>query len=407
MIRRADSIKHEAAASELGQLARALDGSVNPATDAVSRAEFLHALHSVDAPRSSRRRWTFAAAGGGALLAAAAVALLVLPRAPEPLEYRVYGAGPQAGWLGVHSDQTPGFVRFSEGTEIELAPGSQTKIAEVTKRGAHVVLRSGRLRARVVHRSQTQWMVGAGPYAIDVTGTAFDVTWSDRGGELEVRLLEGSVIVRGPSLHEGIRVSAGQRLVAHSATGNAELSTLDALASARTAPAPAAAPTPPARRETPHVAPSWNDLLTDGNFRAVIAQAHSRGIESTLRRGALADLVALSDAARYSGDRGLARRGLLAQRRRFASKPEGRAAAFLLGRMADDQGSPDEAMHWYDLYLRESPRGVFAAEALGRKLVVLVRSGEDAGARALARQYLQRFDEGAHAGYAREVLSRP
>ena len=407
MIRRADNPSHEAAAAQLGDLARTLDGLVDPATDAMSRAQFLHALDASPRPVAGRR-WLYAASGGGLLLAAAAAVVLIVPRGPEPLEYRVYGAAPEAGWLDVMSEENPGLVRFSEGTEIELAPGSQTKIAEVTKRGAHVVLRSGRLRARVVHRTQTKWMVGAGPYAIDVTGTAFDVTWSDRGGELEVRLLEGSVIVRGPSLHEGIRVSAGQRLVAHSATGNAELSTLDnPLARASNAPTPTAAPSHPVRRESPHITPSWTDLLTDGNFRAVIAQAQSRGIESTLRRGSLADLVALSDAARYSGDRGLARRGLLAQRRRFSSKPEAHAAAFLLGRMADDQGSPDEAMHWYELYLRESPRGVFAAEALGRKLVVLVRSGEEAEARTLARQYLQRFADGAHAAYAREVLSRP
>jgi TolA-binding protein len=203
-------------------------------------------------------------------------------------------------------------------------------------------------------------------------------------------------------------VAAGQRLVAHSQTGNAELSTIEAKAlPAEPAPPQPTAAAPAEPRGPARPAPSWTDLLTDGNFKGVLALAHSRGIDTTLRRGALSDLVALSDAARYSGDRALARRGLLAQRERFASSSEAQAAAFLLGRMADDTGAPDEARRWYETYLRESPRGAFAAEALGRKLVVLVRSGDGAAASALAEQYLQRFGQGAHAAYAREVLQRP
>jgi TolA-binding protein len=148
-------------------------------------------------------------------------------------------------------------------------------------------------------------------------------------------------------------------------------------------------------------------MLTSGNFRGVLAQAQARGIEATLRRGSLADVVALADAARYAGDRALSRRGLLAQRARFRASAEAHAAAFVLGRMADDDGAQKEALRWYDGYLRESPHGAFAAEALGRKLVVVVRSGDADAARAVAKLYLQRFARGAHAAYARELLQRP
>ena len=60
---------------------------------------------------------------------------------------------------------------------------------------------------------------------------------------------------------------------------------------------------------------------------------------------------------------GLARQGLLAQRSRFAASAEARAAAFLLGRLADDAGERDEALRWYETYARESPHGAFAADA--------------------------------------------
>ena len=119
------------------------------------------------------------------------------------------------------------------------------------------------------------------------------------------------------------------------------------------------------------------------------------------------DKQSIPDAARYAHEKTLARRGLLAERTRFPGSPEARAAAFVLGRMADDGGISDEAMRWYDQYLTESPHGSFASEALGRKLVALVRSNDTAAARAVARAYLQRFPHGAHAAYAREVLPNP
>jgi TolA-binding protein len=139
----------------------------------------------------------------------------------------------------------------------------------------------------------------------------------------------------------------------------------------------------------------------------VLDAAGARGIDQTLSHGSFADLVALSDSARYAGDRALARRGLLAERSRFGASAEARAAAFVLGRMADDQGSSTEALKWYETYLSEAPKGSFAAEAMGRKLVVLVRSGDRTASRTTAETYLKRFPHGAHAAYARESLQGP
>ena len=82
------------------------------------------------------------------------------------------------GWLGVPADRGALSLRFSEGTEIDLGPGSKGKVAEVNPEGARVVLGTGVLHARVVHRTRTRWTVAAGPYSIEVTGTAFDVGWS-------------------------------------------------------------------------------------------------------------------------------------------------------------------------------------------------------------------------------------
>ncbi len=401
---------HDERAAGLARMARWLDGSVGEAEHDAGRARMLMAFGATSRLRSAR--WLLAAA---ALVCGAVLLAVLWVRTPAPLEYRISGPLITDGdWLGVAPDGGALSVRFSDGTEIELGPGSKSRVADVTAEGARVVLGAGWLGARVVHQPRARWTIAAGPYSIEVTGTAFDVGWSTSGERLDVSLHDGSVVVRGPSLADGIRVAAGQRLVAHARTGGAELSSLFAPdppepradapsippSGSERAPAQTADPPAPARASA-----SWAELLAAGNFRGVLEGAEARGIEVTLSRSSLADLVALSDAARYVRDRALARRGLSAERARFPGSAEARAAAFVLGRMADDSGSRTEALRWYDSYLSESPNGSFATEALGRKLVVLVDAGNADAARAVATEYVKRFPGGPHAAYARELLA--
>jgi hypothetical protein len=302
-------------------------------------------------------------------------------------------------------------VRFSDGTEVDLGPGSKGRVAEVTGDGARVVLGAGALQARVVHRPRAHWTVAAGPYTIEVTGTAFDVGWSEASAELDLSLHDGSVVVRGPSLPDGLRVAAGQRLFARASTGEAQLSSLFAAQPHVDAPVAVrdagAGDGPTQAHPAPRPLPTWSEMLADGNFRGVLDAAEARGIDASFSHGSLADVVALADSARYLHERALAKRGLLAERSRFAASAEARGAAFVLGRMADDGGARDEAIRWYDTYLAESPGGPFVAEALGRKLVALVESGDTVGARSVAREYLRRFPRGAHAAYARDHVPEP
>jgi ferric-dicitrate binding protein FerR (iron transport regulator) len=409
-VRRRES--DHAGAMGLGRLARVLDEGSDDARHTAGRERLLLAM-----ARRGRRSIARRLVPLAATLALAAAVALVLARKPPRLEYDVAGPVVTDGrWLSVPPSGGALSVHFSDGTELDLGPGSKGRVAEVTGDGALVVLGTGMLQARVVHRPHTHWSVTAGPYTIEVTGTAFDVGWVAASEELDLRLHDGSVVVRGPSLPDGLKVSAGQRLSAHAATGEAELSSL--LAPQPTPDAPAAGPSPPATeapkaeapveaRSTPRPMPTWSEMLADGNFRGVVDAAGARGIDATLGRAPLADVVALADAARYLQERALARRGLLAERSRFAGSAEARGAAFVLGRMADDGGARDDAIRWYDVYLGESPRGPFAAEALGRKLVALVESGDTVGAQVVAKEYLARFPHGAHAAYAHDHVQEP
>ncbi|HEY4106223.1 MAG TPA: FecR domain-containing protein [Polyangiaceae bacterium] len=410
----------EASALALGRIARVLDERIDAPRHAAGRERLI--LQTTRRWRSRvPRRWLLLAAS-----LALPFALFLCLRAPARLEYRVIGPVVADGaWLGAAPTGAPFTVHFSDGTELGLAPGSKSRVAELTSDGARVVLGGGHLQARVVHRQRTHWVVAAGPYEIEVTGTAFDVDWSDANSRLALTLHDGSVIVRGPSLPDGLRVGAGQKLVARANTGEAQLSSVLATSADEAVPAasssaasnraptsaddasaaelvPSAAESSPAVPAAAHPQPTWSELLADGNFRGVRAAAEARGIDSVLSRGSLSDLVAVADSARYLHERGLAKRGLLAERARFAGSAEARAAAFVLGRMADDAGTRAEAIRWYDTYLTESAHGAFAAEALGRKLVALVELGEKAQAAATATEYLRRFPYGPHAAYARD-----
>ncbi len=403
---------HEVGAMGLARLARRLDGPSDERRHAAGRERLLLAV-AKRGRRSTARRFVLLAA----TLALAAAVAVVLMRKTSRLEYDVAGPVVADGpWLAVPPSGGALSVHFSDGTEMDLGPSSKGRVSEVTGDGARVVLGAGVLQARVVHRPHARWTVAAGPYTIEVTGTAFDVGWSAAREELELSLHDGSVVVRGPSLPDGIRVAAGQRLFARAATGEAQISSLLMPPPSQDAPVmePAArapelprAEAPAEVHSAPRPPPTWSEMLADGNFRGILNAAEARGVDATLSHGSLTDVVTLADAARYLQERALARRGLLAERSRFAGSAEARGAAFVLGRMADDGGARDEAIRWYDTYLAESPRGSFVAEALGRKLVALVESGDTIGARGVARDYVARFPHGAHAAYAHDHAQEP
>ncbi|WP_437639507.1 FecR domain-containing protein [Sorangium sp. So ce854] len=467
--------------SRLADLARGgIPVDVDPAHDAAERARFVEAVSRGAALRrggalgrvgawldavglwpapSARPRWGLALAGAVAL-AVAVVALWPARR----LDYAVEGAAGAAGGYIAAAAGEEGRLRFTDGTTVALAPGSALRVAEVDAAGARMLLEDGRASLRVVPRPKARWSVEAGPFAVLVTGTEFDVAWTRGDGTLRVDLREGSVTVRGPLAPDGLPLRAGQRLVARLQEGAVEISSLDGASAAGPAErgassAQAAAPAEDsatgagdaaeakaraggeaganAEAETEGDAgaarpegaraggaaagaaadgagaaaadgaaagPSWAKRVAAGDFRSVLAEAEQRGLGAVLDRGSLDDLAALADAARYARRGDVAQRALTATRRRFPGSSHGKAAAFLLGRMIDDGGSPGAAVAWYDTYLAESPGGPFAAEALGRKMVAVERTGGRAAARPIAELYLKRHPRGAHAPVARDLL---
>jgi hypothetical protein len=398
---RHDASKDAAALEPLVELARA---APLPRSPAAASDPTYHRVRQ--ALRRRRRPGVLPVLVASGLAAAAAFFLL---RAPA-LDFTVEGgAVAQGGYL-----QSPAgaetAVHFSDGTEVRLEERSRGRVAWTSARGARVMLERGRARVKVVPRKGAEWQFDAGPCLVQVTGTKFDLRWSDEDQVLELGLTSGSVIVRGPPAPSGVTMHAGQRLVMDVRQGFARLSPLSPpppvpreLPDPGPAPEPAPEPAPRAPRSE-----SWSERVLAGDFPAVLREARHRGLEEVLRREDAADLMALAEAARYSGVTLLARRTLGVVRTRFPGSGQAHKAAFLLGRMAEDgDGDLAGALAWYGRYLDDASGGAFRDEALGRKMAATLRLHGQGRARPLAEEYLRRFPGGSYATPARAILAAP
>ena len=137
-----------------------------------------------------------------------------------------------------------------------------------------------------------------------------------------------------------------------------------------------------------------------------MAEARRSGIAGVLGSAASEDLAALADAARFRKLDHLAGRVLLAQRRRFPGTLRAKEASFLLGRLAESASGRDaEALAWYRRYLHEAPAGEYAAEAMGRMMLVLERQEQTDQAHVVASSYLRRFPQGVYSRAARVITA--
>lgn len=362
-----------------------------------------------------------------ALSFAAAAAVLVFvgmrmrtgPVAGPPIAWHVEdGTVGAQGYVSIAPTAPPARLVFDDGSDVALAPGARGRVAATTAVGAEVVLEQGRARVHVQHHDKSRWMVDAGPFAVHVTGTEFFVAWAADAEMLDVWMKSGRVEVSGPVLGESLALSAGQHLRARLRDKTVQIDSDPEPAGALTAinPAPPPADSTAMMLGMPSVevggpspatvaaGPSWPKLVTAGDYGRVVKEANAEGVGHALASRPMGDLRALGDAARYSGNPALARRAYLGIRSRFPATGEARGAAFLLGRVAEEQEhATADAARWYDTYLAEAPGGAFAGDALGRKMVLVSKTqGRDA-AKPLADRYLQRFPAGPYAAAAHDL----
>lgn len=278
-------------------------------------------------------------------------------------------------------------IAFSDGSRIDLGAASTARVVDVTDLGAGVALTHGRLHAEIHHTDGTHWNVFAGPYAVTVTGTKFDVSWSELDGKLDVRVSEGSVRVSGSCMPDALALRSGDNVSLH----------CERVATLLGQPAtPAIA--------TSNAAPIREDIaaVTRPDLRAAANTEPTTG-NTRNEHEPMADQIARAEQAATSGNVVEARTLLIYVHEHAAHTAEGSLAAFLLGRLAfDAQSDFAEAARWFETYEQSSPNGPLIREAMGRHLEALVRMHRSDDASTVAARYLQRFPDGPHAALARQ-----
>src|SRR5260221_3725381 len=351
-----------------------------------------------------------ALAGALAALFAVVVGLRWRSHGAADLTYALERGEMQGGGYIAPTTPEGAKIRFSDGTEVELGPGTRGRLSNVNADGAQIALEDGAAHARVVHRPTSKWVFHAGPFGINVTGTMFDMHWSPSEELLEIEMHEGSVIVTGPLPAGQLNLRAHEKLTVRARENEAvirrmddDLGKLQASDGADTATSPNAvageAPSPQAAPKGSQSAPGslgLADLLSAGKPSEVLSRAEARGIDWCVTNASVEDLAALADAARYGLRDRIARRALIALRERFPRSPRARDAAFFLGRIAES-GSPSDGLRWYEKYLEEARSGLYARDALGRKLVLVQHVSGNEKARPVAEEYLRKYPTGTYA----------
>jgi TolA-binding protein len=424
---------------ELGRLAaREQDRGADQVADLVqARQRFL----SHEPGLRHLPRWLV----GLSLAAAAAVLLFgltMLHSRSRPLAFEVgehHALGKVDAWLAAPGDK-PLLLRFSDTSKIALKPGTKARVTALAAAGAEVLLESGGASVFVAHRPKTSYKLKLGPFLVRVTGTRFDVDWSPAEEELILSMREGQVTVSGCVFGEGRPVDAGERVRAWCKQRRVEITALESaqpassgaplLGAARAEPAEHGASalrdSPPLPSGSPLslsfpnslgseqgsgrvgdvVQERWQDLARRGQYEKAFSSAQTSGLEAQMGTASAADLMALGDAARYTGRLDQAELAYRTLRSRFPSDPLASVAAFTLGRAAFDQRrNYVDAAAWFRTYLREQPSGALARNALGRLMEALSRSGDRSGARGVAAQYVERYPGGPHAEAAKQLLA--
>ena len=341
------------------------DHHIEARTPATRARSFRTLGTRLGAMRERARKRKLAAIGVSCVAIAAAIGFgarsRVDVRAPSALTYTVNGGAPVPGGyiLPAPAPAAP-MLSFSDGTRIQMAAEARGRVVEIDRHGGRIALEDGKAHVQVAHRDGARWVFEAGPFLINVQGTAFSFGWNGRDARFELQMDSGVVSVTGPVSGGEIVLRAGQRLA---------IDLHEREAAARAVPAapaetPPAADTPAAGRSPAQTAGSerwspeaWAARLAEGRADLIVADARRIGLAKVLDRGSSEELAALASAARYQRDDALARRALLTQRHRFPRSMRAAEASFLLGRIDDESGDDTRrALDWYDRYLARSAR---------------------------------------------------
>jgi transmembrane sensor len=276
--------------------------------------------------------------------------------------------------------ETPRHMQFEDGSQVELLdPSARLVVDEVTPDRIAVRLLGGRARVDVVPRKDRAFRVQCGEVAVEVLGTAFELT--REGERTRVEVLRGRVAVHWPG-------------------GSSEL----AAGEAGWFPKPVAEPLPP-RAAVPVRASgkkahdsSWQAQAERGNFKRAYELLPERVSDD------VQELLLAADAARLSGHPAEALPFLRRVIERHPRDPRASLAAFTLGGVLLNQlDRPREAEVAYARARSLALSPALAQDALARQVEAAERAGDAKRLRELAEEYVRRYPDGRRIQWVREL----
>lgn len=278
-------------------------------------------------------------------------------------------------------------VDLDDGSSIELAP--ETDLLAISNTGSRLVLELslGQARFSVEPNGPREWTIDAEIAFIDVVGTEFVVERSER--TVRVAVSDGVVRVRSELLDEERLLNAGQEL--------------EVSLNAETAEEQPRLEQNEHDIETPEddssVGPAWRSLASSGEYDAAYELLGSAGVRRETERAlTVAELMAIADVARLSGHPIEALSPLERVLESYSGDRRSPVAAFTLGRIqADSLRNHHRAAQAFERCLQLGPPRALREHAYARLAEAHARSGNNARAKTVVREYLREFPSGRRA----------
>lgn len=331
-------------------------------------------------------------AGAAVVTAAAAIAIAIASRGeagPGPLATVTAGAPVSVEHALGAAGRAGGSVALDDGSTIAIAQGASLEPLENTAERFSLLLHAGTARFDVRPGGPRRWSIEAGLVTVEVVGTAFEVR--REGGAVRVSVSRGRVLVRGESVPDRVRaLGAGESI--EIGAEDAELAageiTDDEIAAGETG---AAAELPGGAEVAEGASPIASRAR---RADAVPAEAATPDV---------ATLLAQADEARRAGRIDDALAGYAAAAR-HEGDPQAALASFTRGRLALDHGRAADAVTDLHRALALGLPPALEETARARLVDALARTGDAAGARRAADEYLEAYPEGAWRGSVSRAL---
>lgn len=352
------------------------------------------------------------------------VAVLVVLVVRRPLALTIDGT-PSAGETAWLEGPTVATARFSDGSRVDAAARSRWRVQQLRADGATVQLERGELVASVESKLTSDWRFEAGPFAIQVTGTAFRAAWDPVDEVFDLAMTEGTVVLAGPVVGQARTVTAPERvridlrrrsLAVTNAIDPAEAPEPIATATGKSVtedsaiepPGPSGSkdddePSPATPTPTSPVEPAWRILAEQGHHEEALEALRKSGLVQRIESAGPGTLLEMAQVARLGGDGQLATTLLERLQQRYPDSAEAGTARFVAGKNHFDRGHDDEAIAALSGYLARGGEAAFFAEASVLLVIALDRSGRHDEARARARSFIARYPDGPHAERLRSI----